>query len=374
MKINCVHYISTFLPLTEIWIYNQVKNLNYFKAIIIARHEKNSILFPYDSIFNLRKKGNFFYLLNIGISKLFGFIPFFYSTCKNTNAKILHVHFGYNGIKFLRLKKVLKIPLVCSFYGTDAFKYPFAAKNNAKKLVKLFHNADAILALGPYMTKSLIELGCPSEKIIIHHLGINTQSIYFKERSINKNKPIKFVMASSFVEKKGVDICLNALALLKNKLNFTVDIIGDGILKEEIKALIFKLDLNDKIILHGYKPYGFVLKMAYNSDAFLQASRTSTQNDKEGTPMVFVDVMATGLPVISTKHSDIPEIVEDGETGFLAEENSIDSFAAKIMEFVNNADRIPAISMNCRKKVEQDFCAKRQAFKLENIYARLIKS
>ena len=115
-----------------------------------------------------------------------------------------------------------------------------------------------------------------------------------------------------------------------------------------------------------------MLKIAYNCDAFLQASRTSSLNDKEGTPMVLVDMMATGLPIISTKHSDIPEIVDDNITGFLAIENNIESFENKILEFVENGSRIPELSRNCRKKVELDFCSKKQASTLEKIYLNLL--
>ena len=373
-KINCVHYISNFLPLTEIWIYNQIKHLHDYTPTVLARSTSNNQLFPINSIYSLLNRGNFFYWLNIIFSKLVGFIPFFYFKCKLKNTKILHVHFGYHGIKSLGLRKVLKIPMICSFYGIDAFKFPFQKRGNVKKLNKLFLDADAILVLGPFMKNSLIALGCPVKKIIIHHLGIELDKIKFVERNISRKSPLRFLLASSFVEKKGIDICLKALAKIADKIDFRVDIIGDGILREEIISLISHLDLEEKIKLQGYQTYDQMLRFAYNANAFLQASRTSTKNDKEGTPMVIVDMMATGLPVISTWHSDIPEIVKDGETGFLARENSIDSFAEKIMEFANNSNRIPEISKNCRKKVEQDFCAKEQAFKLEKIYNKVINS
>ena len=371
-KYICAHYISNFLPLTEIWVYNQIKYLVEYKPTVLTRTTNNSELFPINKLYSLKERGNLFYLLNVAISKLINFIPFFYSACKTENANILHIHFGYNGIKFLKLKRVLKIPMICSFYGTDAFKFPLQKKSNLKKLQNLFSHADAVLVLGPFMKKSLIDLGCPANKIIIHHLGIETQKIEFKERNISENRPLKFLLASSFVEKKGIDICLKALAKINHKLDFKIEIIGDGILRSQINALIDQLNLRNKVTLHGYQTYEFMLNLAYSCDAFLQASKTSSQNDKEGTPMVFVDMMATGLPVISTNHSDIPEIIDDGISGFLAEENNIDSFADKILEFVNSKDRISGISINSREKVELEFSAIEQAKKLEKIYSQYI--
>lgn len=373
-KYTCVHYISNFLPLTEIWIYNQIKYLIKFKPTILARTTSNSNIFPVDVLHSLMKRGKLFYILNIVAFKLIGFIPFFYSICKKENAKILHIHFGYHGIKFLRLKRVLKIPMICSFYGTDVFMFPFQKKGNLKKLQNLFFHADAILVLGPYMKKSLINLGCPAEKIIIHHLGVVTQKIEFRERIISENKPLKFLLASSFVEKKGIDICLKALVKVNHKIDFKVEIIGDGILKNEIIQLINQLNLQDKVTLHGYQKYEFMLNLAYSCDIFLQASKTSSKNDKEGTPMVLVDMMATGLPVISTRHSDIPEIVEEGITGFLAEENDVDSFARKIMEFWSKREQIPKLSKNCRIKIENDFDAQKQSIILEKIYCSILNT
>jgi len=374
MKNNftCIHYISKFLPITEVWMYNQVRFIKNFKPVVISRSGTNSNLFPFEPKYSLKENGDFTYWLNIFISRLIGYIPYFYLVCKKENVKILHVHFGYNGIKFINLKKVLRVPMVCSFYGTDAFSFPFKRKSNLKKLKKLFINADKILVLGPYMKKSLIELGCPAEKIIIHHLGIEVRKIRFKKRQLPVNRPIRFLVASSFVEKKGIDICLKALAQVINLFDFHVDIIGDGVLRDVIKSIITDLNMLNYVTLHGYKDYKYMINLAYSCDIFLQASRTTNQNDKEGTPMVFVDMMATGMPVISTKHSDIPEIIDDQINGYLAEENSIDSFKTKILKLINNKEYIPTMSENCREKVVKKFNAETQSIRLEKIYQSLI--
>jgi len=368
---KCAHYISTYLPITEVWIYNQIKNLRQFQPIIFSRYIANKELFPIDPIISLRSQGSLSFKLNIIMSKLIGYIPYFKKISKKENIRLIHVHFGYHGIKFIGLKKTLNIPLVCSFYGHDAYRYPTLKKKNLKKLKKLFNNAEAILVLGETMKKHLISLGCPPSKLIIHHLGIETNKISFSERKIPTSK-IRFLMTSSFVEKKGIDITLKALAKVKDLFDFEVHIIGDGKLREPIKKLISTLDLDQRITLHGYQNYQTILDFAYKSDVFLQASRTAKDNDKEGTPMVFADMMATGLPIISTKHSDIPEMIEDGINGYLAQENDVDSFANKIVEYYKNRTKVPQMSKNCRLKVEADFCATEQAHKLDKLYTKVI--
>lgn len=370
-KPSCIHYISNFLPITEVWIYNQIKNLTLLKPVLISRYTSNNKLFPFEPIYSLKKNGKIFFWLNIFISKIIGFIPFFYFIGRKENGKILHVHFGYHGIKLMHLKKALGIPMVCSFYGTDAFRFPFLSKRNLKNLKLLFTNTNIILALGPYMKKSLIKLGCPADKIIIHHLGIEINKIEFRKRLLTEDRPIRFLMASSFVDKKGIDIVLKALSVIKTNFDFTLDIIGDGVLRDQILSLIDDLKLGENITFHGYKPYDFLISLSYECDVFLQASRTIKENDKEGTPMVIVDMMATGMPVISTKHSDIPEIIDDGINGYLAEENDVDSFKNKILELIANKGEIQNMSEKCRKKVETEFCSEKQKTKLEKLYLSL---
>jgi colanic acid/amylovoran biosynthesis glycosyltransferase len=89
--------------------------------------------------------------------------------------------------------------------------------------------------------------------------------------------------------------------------------------------------------------------------------------------MSLVDAMATGMPVVSTRHSDIPEIVIDGVNGFLSDENNIDDFAQTI-EDVITTNKLSELSINARAHVEAHFDTKIQARKLENLYSELIKN
>lgn len=366
------HYISSFLPLTENWIYKLLINHKNYKPIVITRSVKNQNLFPFNNIYSLATKPSWEKYLELIRFKMLGYIPFFKQVCKKEEASILHVHFGYQGIKSLGLKRKLGIPMVCSFYGYDVFKLP-KQKKYRTAYKKLFQNADKLLVLGPYMKNELISLGCPDNKIEIQHLGIDTQKIKFKSRKLDPNNPIKILLASSFVEKKGIDITIKALGILKKEFHFKVEIIGDGFLKESIVALIKENNLENDIVLHGYKPYDFFIDKTYECDIFVQASKTTTDNDKEGTPMSIVDVMASGMPVVSTRHSDIPEIVIDGYNGYLAEENSVDDLV-KCLRKIINTDNFEELSKNARKHIEEQFDASVLAVKLESIYNKLINN
>lgn len=371
MQKVCAHYVHTYLKLTENWIYNLVKNFTRFTPLILARKSTNVDKFPINQIITLSDLNYIQYFYNFIILKTKNYFPVFLQYCKIKNVKILHVHFGNQGIKLFELKRQLKIPMICNFYGFDAFRIP-DDRDYYKNLNTMFRKVDKIFVLGPYMKKRIIDLNCPEQKIHIQHLGVDLNKIKFKPRQLPEDYKYQFLIASSFVQKKGIDDAIIALNMIKKDLNFTLHIIGDGYLKYDILKLIDTLDLNNRIILHGYQPYPIFLKLAYECHAFLQASKTADNHDKEGTPMAIVDAMATGLPVVSTYHSDIPEIVISEKTGFLSIENEPKSFSEAILKLVDNNKIYSELSKTSRLHIEKEFNAKIQALKVEKIYDNLI--
>jgi colanic acid/amylovoran biosynthesis glycosyltransferase len=204
-------------------------------------------------------------------------------------------------------------------------------------------------------------------------LGIDVEKLRFEERKVNRQS-IRFLVASSFLKKKGVELAVQALSKFKDRYDFSMDIIGDGPLKNEILMEIDRGGIKDRVKLHGYQSYDYLINLMYQCDVFIQASRTTEDNRKEGTPMAIVDAMATGMAVVSTRHSDIPEIVLDESTGYIAEENDLGSLQLCIQKLFDNPQKIPAFSRKGREHVEKEFNAKTQLSKLEELYLELINS
>lgn len=367
----CAHYVSSYLPLTENWIYRLVLNQQQVKPIMLSRKKTNLNLFPFQNLYSLSDFNSIKRYAEILFFRITGYFNFFKKVCLQNEVTLLHIHFGYHGVKFIGLKRVLKIPMVCSFYGDDAFSYPIR-KGYVKKYNSLFHAADKILVLGPYMKNALVNLGCPENKLVVQHLGIDTAKIEFKRRELRANEPIRFLIASSFLEKKGIVLAIKALTSFKDKFNFTIDVIGDGPLRPQIENEIVDGGLQNRVILHGYRPYDFVIETAYKCHVFVQASLTGSQNNKEGTPMAIVDAMATGMAVVSTWHSDIPEIVKEGISGYLAEENNVESLKSCFEKIFAHPDRIAEFSIEARKHIEREFDSKILNDRLEELYLNLI--
>jgi len=366
-----LHYNSRYLPLTENWIHSILRHHKAFEPVFVTRKTQNLHLFPLEKVFSLDQLNEAAQVMHLIYSKLVGYIPFFYSVCKTSTPSVLHVHFGYHGIKLLGLKRKTGLPMVCSFYGDDAYHYPLK-QGVKKKYRRLFAEADSILVLGPAMKNHLVGLGCPEEKIRIHHLGIDTGAIACKPRFRKPNHPVRFMTSCSLLPKKGVGLALQALAGLKDRYAFTLDLVGDGPLRQSLHELAVASGIADRLTWHGYRPYSFVIEKMYECDVLIQASLATADNRKEGTPVAIMDAMATGMAVVATRHSDIPEIVEDGVTGLLADENDVEGLRSCFQKLLEQPELIEKFGLRGREKVERGFNVETLTGQLEAHYRELI--
>lgn len=366
-----MHYNSRYLPLTENWIHSILRHHKTFQPVFITRKIQNRHLFPLPEVYALENLNRVIQIVQLIFSKLAGYIPFFYSISKKSAASVLHVHFGYQGVKLIGLKKKTGLPMVCSFYGDDAFHYPLKG-GVVKQYQKLFTEADRILVLGPYMKNHLITLGCNENKIRIHHLGIDAGTVAFKQRQRKPGEPVRFMTSCSLLEKKGVGIAIRALAALKDNYAFTLDLVGDGPLRESLQHLAVQLGVADRLTWHGYMAYAFVIEKMYQCDVLIQASITTPDNRKEGTPVAIMDAMATGMAVVATRHSDIPEILKEDFTGLLAGENDVVSLQACFKKILDNPELIGKFGLQGRQKVEREFNVAVLTQQLEAHYQEVI--
>jgi len=296
---------------------------------------------------------------------------FILSSYFSKNYDIVHCHYGTLGKRFLFLKYIYTTKLVVSFHGFDITK--IFRENNIHYYDDLFKAADIFLPISNHWCNKLIDLGCPPEKIIVHRMGIDIQEFRFKPRSCSF--PLKILTIGRLVEKKGIPVAIRALAkILAERPNFTFEfwIAGDGPLRKKIESLIENLNLSDRVRLLGWVNKNEVRTLMDKAHIFLLPSLTAPDGDQEGIPVVLMEAMASGLPVISTFHSGIPELVLDGKTGFLVPENDIAALAAKIIFLVENPQLWAQIAHNARKFVEQEYNIKKQVLKLLKIYKRLL--
>ena len=145
---------------------------------------------------------------------------------------------------------------------------------------------------------------------------------------------------------KGPDVLVRALAEVRD-LPVSVSVIGDGGERPSVAALARALGVADRLTWHGTMPDAAALFPAF--DVLVLSSRT------EGTPMVLFEAMAAGVPVVATRIAGIPELVEDGVSGFLVPPDDSDTLAAKVATLLDDPDLRTRFAAAGRAKVERDF-------------------
>lgn len=178
---------------------------------------------------------------------------------------------------------------------------------------------------------------------------------------------------------KGIPYALEALARLKDKISFDVTIIGDAnneirsqAEKKSILETIKKHNLQPRIRMLGYQPHTVLLEEAYKHHIFLSPSVTADDGDTEGgAPVTILEMAATGMPVVSTRHCDIPEVIHHGCMGLLAEERDVEGLVCHLRWLIGHPEQWDRMIEAGRKHVESEFNASVQSEKLAAVYREL---
>jgi len=182
------------------------------------------------------------------------------------------------------------------------------------------------------------------------------------------------VSIGRLVEKKGVTYALKAVAqVIASGRAVVYDIVGDGPLRIELEHLIEQFGVGTHVRLHDWKSHREIVAMMEASHILIAPSVTAGDGDEEGIPNVIKEAMAIGLPVVSTVHAGIPELVVDGESGFLVPERSVDLLAERITHLCDHPEIWPQMSRAAQRKVEAEFDIGRLSKNLVTLYATLIK-
>jgi colanic acid/amylovoran biosynthesis glycosyltransferase len=278
--------------------------------------------------------------------------------------------FGFLGIAF-RIMAAPKGKLVVSFRGYDITWYLQWAGEHVYD--RLFKVVDVFLPNCDYFKQRLIELGAEEKKIVIMRSGIDCSKFIFNTRHLPPDGRIRIVTTGRLVEKKGLEYGIRAVAKsTKLHPNIEYNIIGDGSLKEDLQQLIQELDVGDVVNLLGWKQQQEVVQILNDSQIFVAPCVTSKDNDQEGVPNVLKEAMAMGLPVVSTHHSGIPELVEDGISGFLVAERDVNALAAKLGYLIAHPEVWPEMGAAGRAYVEKHYEIEQLNDDLVEIYEKLL--
>jgi colanic acid/amylovoran biosynthesis glycosyltransferase len=382
MTKTVVHYkAGPFLPLTENWLHNQITRLNRYRPIVYCHNRQNIDLFPTPRIRSLGLKTRRYpwTWFNNNFNDLFDFYPAFPFFLRQDRPDLVHAQFGPAGYGFLRLKRKFRLPMITSFYGYDVSMLPTRYPACLALYARLFESGELFLAEGPHMQGRLIELGCPEERILVQRLGIDLERIACVPRRVAEDEVFRVLVSAGFREKKGIPDAVAAFGQVQAGhpgLKMQLTIVGDSLgypemeaEKERIMRTIEEYRLGDQVNLMGFQPYPVFLAELYRHHVFLSPSITASDGDTEGgAPVSLIEATASGMPVLATSHCDIPQIIRDGENGFLVPEADVEGLAERLSFLAAHPENWEGMGRRGRRHVEEDFEAGRQGRLLEEAY------
>ncbi len=318
-------------------------------------------LLKFIKMFMLRTKG-------LSLSRLYLLLEFI-----EGDFDIVQCHYGPVGIDGIFLKNAgIKAKICTAFHGFDMSRYPLTHGRDVYD--DLFEKGDIFLPISEYWKKELIDMGSPPEKTVVHRMGIESDKIEYRPHDIRMDGPVRLLTVGRLVQKKGHRYAIEAVAdLIAAGRDIEYTIAGDGPLRPDLEQLVNKHNLRDRVKFLGAVDQEQVRELYRKSDIFILSSITADDGDMEGVPVVLMEAMACGLPVVSTRHSGIDELVTDGMSGLLTPEKAVSALAEKMLYLLDNPHSSHGLARAARQRVERKFNIDILNKRLEKIYQDIIR-
>lgn len=352
-KINIAYVLNGFPNHSETFVVNEIRWLkqNGYNIIVFKRQD------PFKSInldFDIKI---LCYTNDLELETLL----------IENNIDLMHTHFVYpicTNYTF-PIAERLKIPFTVFAHAYDIFTNTSVENNNVKAISESKF-CKAIFTLSDFHKDYLLKQGVLEEKIVITKQATSYELAPISEK---KNKLKKIISISRFVEKKGLDVLIDAAKLLEGH-DFEFSIYGFGALEEKLQNQIQDLGCSN-ISIKGELHPDEVKNKLKEADLLVAPCKVAKNGDMDGFPTVIFEAMAVGLPVLTTSVSAIPEIIEDGVNGFIIDPENPEMLSEKIKEL----SQIPNEKLfEIRKQAQNDVKNISSVDKTMEVYIKTIKN
>jgi len=363
-------FVGSWLPLSETFIYGQLRAQRRFRAHVFARRiDRTAAHFPYPHVTALGAVAGARYFFT-GRSSTIA------SQFARLRPRLAHAHFGLNGVLALPFARAHGVPLVVSFHGHDVpgllARRPSLRYARYRRLAaQLFEYASVLLCASGELAELLTQrAGAPAHKVEVHRLGVELAD--FPEVARDPDT-LRVLMIGRLVEKKGMRYGIAAFAkLLARHPGARLVIVGDGPLRAALARCAQQLGIAHAVSFLGAVPAERVRAELAAASILLAPSVVARDGDRESGMIVVKEAAAARLPVVASRHGGIPEIIEHGHSGFLAAERDVETLARHLLELAADRSLRLEIGLLARAKIEREYDGRSQNELLERRLLRCL--
>ncbi len=285
---------------------------------------------------------------------------------------VLHAHFGPVGCLYAPLARRLRRPLVVTFYGFDYEKVLHRRPALREQYQRLFEQAARVVVASPFGAARLSALGCPTERLAIVRPSPDLSVFVFRPRQKRAGQ-LRLVQVATFTPKKGHLTTLEAVRLARPHCpGLQLTLVGeryDGRLCQQVADFIHKHHLEDCVRWLGVVEHREMPDFLGAFDVFIHPSQHAADGDHEASPVALLEAQATGLPVLTTRHADLPLLVLHEQTGLLVPEGDAEALALAIRRFYDmETGEYEAFAQRARAHTEEHYDVRHTARQLRALY------
>lgn len=285
---------------------------------------------------------------------------------------VVQAEFGENGAEVAALQSLGAFSdtarYVTCFHGKDATAGDLNEKRALYK--RVFALSQTLLVNSTFLKEKLVELGAEVSRIELMRIGVDFEHFKPAEKQYVADAGcFRFLSVCRLVEKKGLRYAIEAIAQLKDVYpKCRYEIVGDGPEEASLRQLVEELNVGDFVTFYGALNRIEVKQRLLTADAVLVPSIIAADGDQEGTPTAILEAMAMEKPVVSSRNSGIPELIEDGVTGILLPEKDVPALVSALKRLMDEPALALALGKAARPVVQQKHCSARLAQDLSALY------
>lgn len=369
----------TLLPASETFIYEQLRHLPNVHVTCLGRRRENSDRFTLPECVLVNASGGWQGWLDEAAYVLTAQSRRFDLVLKRGRFDLVHAHFGAEGVYALAFARRHGLPLVTTFWGFDATRTDAALLTSGKPAwmryylgkKRLAREGTLFIATSEFIRSRLLELEFPADRIILHYAGIDLAR-FSPDAATDDGRTV--VTVCRLVEKKGTRHLIRSFEQVRRiHPEARLQIVGDGPLRSSLERLVVDLGLQRGVTFSGALPNERVADLMKRCAIFCLPSVRASDGDSEGLGQVLLEAAATAKPLIGTRHGGIPEVVRDGQTGYLVPERDSSALAQRICSLLSDPGLRQRFGKSARAMAEREFDVRRQSATLADIYRHTVE-